>query len=440
MKKILIISYSFPPLNLISSRRAEAYAKYFARFGYQPTVISELREPVEGAKPNTWKWHPKNTPVKKEQFETFTAYFIPRVNTFQQRAINFLLSIPAIKILTRMVLVSTGHPHGIYYHCYQRFGKFLRQHLREHEYDCILASYKPDFPLKLAHEMRKEFGTPFVGDYRDFWDNRIANPAQNFTLKERFINSRALKLHKQWIRSSLFFVMVTRGWCRKLLELTGSDKGYTITNGFEQEVFENNTTEVSKEFFFITYTGNVYLENDFGYFYKAFRNLISSLNDQERQKIKVRFFTHPSYDLHEQRTSIGEEFVETPGWIPKEEVVNRLKESAILFTLGFTNQPGTIPGKVFEYLGARRNVLVTPSDDDEVHSIIRETGCGLSSSDVDEVTRFLKEKFKEWKEGGQPKYNGDAFRINQYSRENQVKEVARLLDEHLNEPKATNDS
>ena len=67
MKKILIISHSFPPLNLISSRRAEAFAHYFPAYGFSTAVVTELREKeiIDGRE--DWKWHLPGTEVKKEE-------------------------------------------------------------------------------------------------------------------------------------------------------------------------------------------------------------------------------------------------------------------------------------------------------------------------------------------------------------------------------------
>ncbi len=431
MKRILIISHSFPPLNLISSRRAEAYANNFPQFGFSATVITELRESNNGNKEKPWIWHAPGTAVKKEVNGKYSVYYIPRIKTNSQKLIDFLLRVPVIKELSRSVLVFFGHPHGDYYYCYQQFRSFLWDHLKENKYDCILPSYKPDYPLMLAYEIQKKFGIPFVADYRDLWDNRLVNIQQEFGLKDRFLQWFAKWNHRKWVGKALFFVIVNKPLRELLTRYTGKKEGYVIPNGFEKNAFLHDKTDISKDHFFVTYTGNIYPENDFSFFYKAFRSFTDSLGENDQDKIRVRIFTHPSYNLDEQKENIAGRYLEVHGWVSKEEVVKKLRESSILLTLGFTNQPGTVPGKVFEYLGSGRNILVTPSDNNVVNDMIAETNTGLCSSDIEKVAAFLKDKFGEWKNAGKPSYYGNTEEINKYSREKQVERVAALINDHL---------
>ena len=40
MKKILIVSYYFPPLNLIAAKRYGTMCKYFEEYGFEPYIIT----------------------------------------------------------------------------------------------------------------------------------------------------------------------------------------------------------------------------------------------------------------------------------------------------------------------------------------------------------------------------------------------------------------
>lgn len=432
MKKILIISHSFPPLNLISSRRAEAFAHYFPTYGFSTAVVTELREKeiIDGRE--DWKWHSPGTAVKKEEAGTYSVYLVPRLKTVKQRIINLLLSVPVLKVPVRMLLVGRGHPHGYYYYCYEGFKSFLWRHLEDNKYDCILASYKPDYPVRLAYEIKKRFGIPFIIDYRDHWDNRLINIQQEFTWKDNFINFFAKMTHTRWLKEALFFEIVNNPLKELLTSHTGFKNGYVIPNGFEKSIFDHDTTPVSDQFFYITYTGNIYPVNDFSFFYKAIGIFLASLDIDDAAKVKIRFFTSPEANLAEQKKNIPSENLEINGWIAKQDVVKRLKESSILLTLGFTNQPGTIPGKVFEYLASGRNILVIPSDKRDLDELIKKTQAGLATSDENEAAAFLVKKFREWL-SGRVAYEGNTSEISIYSREEQVGKLAALIEKHLAE-------
>ena len=61
---------------------------------------------------------------------------------------------------------------------------------------------------------------------------------------------------------------------------------------------------------------------------------------------------------------------------------------------------GIMTTKFFEAIGANRPVLSIPDNHDNLSQLVRETGCGLASSDVREIEQFLIEKHAEWKRRG----------------------------------------
>ena len=56
--------------------------------------------------------------------------------------------------------------------------------------------------------------------------------------------------------------------------------------------------------------------------------------------------------------------------------------------------------KFFEALGANRPVICIPDNNDNLSEVIKNTQCGLVSSDATEVERYLQDKFSEWQQTG----------------------------------------
>ena len=75
MKKVLIISYFFPPCNLTASQRIKGWANYLSNYGYYPTIVTR-----------NWD-HPINSPedvlistgdkLIHEKNEQFEVYYLP---------------------------------------------------------------------------------------------------------------------------------------------------------------------------------------------------------------------------------------------------------------------------------------------------------------------------------------------------------------------------
>jgi glycosyltransferase involved in cell wall biosynthesis len=418
-------------MNVIASRRAEAYAKYFYLYDVHPTVLTHDWEQISNNGITKWMWHRRGTPMKKVEEANATVYRLPRIRSGIQKFVDWLLKIPGIKIIVRSVLIVMGHPQPELYYSYQSFKSFLWHHLQHHKYDCVLAIYSPDYHIKLAYEINRKFGILFVADYRDLWDNRLAESKQQFSVKDRFLHFFEIRTHARWLKRALFYTIVSEPWLKVMQQLTGNQTGYVITNGFESDSIAADATPVSTDYFYITYTGRVYPQNDFGFFYKGLQLFLQKLHNEEADKVIVRFYTRAKFDLSEQKRMIPAKNLEIHGWVDKEEVIAVLKESAILFLPGFSNQPGRYPGKIFEYLGTTRNILVTPSDNNVLANLLFETQAGLCTSDPEEAARFISQKFEDWKKTRKPSYEGIPSKINAYSRENRVGCMASLLESHL---------
>lgn len=424
--KVLIVSFHFPPMNVIASRRAEAYAKYLHKYGIKPTIITHIWEPVKKSSDNfKWKEHAVDTQPIIENYEEYKVIRLPRYVGRKQRIINTLLKLPVVNKLSRFILYSMGHFEHEFIYSYDVFKEFLEKYLTQNSYDAVLPIFSPHSHIRLGYDLNKKLGLPFLADYRDLWDNRIMNESLIERKIERFKNNQAKKWHRKWLKHCCMHSIVSAPWLEKLNELTLKEGGLVITNGYENEIFENNLTEISKDYFYLTHTGKVYKNQDYSYFFRAINIFIERLDDEEKKKIKVRYYLQPNFANHDLfRNNIPKDNLELNTWIHKEEVVVRLKESAILFFPGWSQIRGWYPGKLFEYLGAQRNIVITPSDNSVEQELIEYCNAGICSSDVYKVSDFLYERFLEWKRDKACRYNGIQERIYEFSREMQVKKWA----------------
>jgi hypothetical protein len=81
-----------------------------------------------------------------------------------------------------------------------------------------------------------------------------------------------------------------------------------------------------------------------------------------------------------------------------EEALRRQRESDILVLLQWNDpkEQGNVPGKFFEYLGARRPILVLGLHNGVPATIVKERGAGFFSNEpaeiADQLTRWLEIK------------------------------------------------
>jgi hypothetical protein len=128
--------------------------------------------------------------------------------------------------------------------------------------------------------------------------------------------------------------------------------------------------------------------------------------------------------------------VEERGYLPHGESIQELLGAHALL-LVVDDVPGAreiVPGKVFEYIGARRPILAL-APEGAVAGLIRETGAGtvLAGSDVEGTAEALAALYAEWVATGATRFPGDPGRAEAQSRRERTRELSRLFNEVVEE-------
>ena len=124
-------------------------------------------------------------------------------------------------------------------------------------------------------------------------------------------------------------------------------------------------------------------------------------------------------------------------YMPHKEVIAESSRSQVLMLLinNTPNMAGIIPGKIFEYLAARRPVLcIAPAEGDSAH-IIRESGAGyvIDFNDSALLKKAILEMYAKYRNGDLSVPEGA---INQFSRRALTRSIAELLN-FITSPKST---
>jgi len=97
------------------------------------------------------------------------------------------------------------------------------------------------------------------------------------------------------------------------------------------------------------------------------------------------------------------------GKVSHAEAIKAQKESQLLWLLDWDDpdELGVHPGKIFEYLGARRPIIATGGvKGNVVDELIKGAQSGYHAIDVQETEQVLEMCYREWKETGRVEYHG----------------------------------
>jgi glycosyltransferase involved in cell wall biosynthesis len=424
MKKVLIITYCYPPCNAISSHRPKSFADNFADHGLHPVVVTRHWAGDE----KTWLdfQKPNLSPPRITKSDRSTAIELPYEGKLFER-FNWIKSIGPLRTLLSLMLMISGK-FQIHNYAIESFEGFLNEYLKSNPVDYIYATCDPFSIAQLGSRLSRKFGIPLVIDFRDLWNNKLLSTEYRPSLNERVIDYLYEWHISRWVNQATFVTAVTEPINEEVRRINPGMRTLTVTNGFETELFSSMaaTQNDPNEKFTFSIIGTLFPDHDLSVLAdgmdlflegkdlsKIQLNLIGTAGIPEIKEFLERRFPAECTRLTER--------------IPREQALEIMNRSDVLFHAGWRNYRGIASGKVFEYMGARRNVLIAPGDKDIMEELVTSTGIGRVANSPEEFARAMNDWYDEWCRGGRLEWKGDMSKIMTYSRENQ----ARILAEEL---------
>jgi glycosyltransferase involved in cell wall biosynthesis len=408
MKKVLIVSYVFPPMGAVGGRRIVGFCKFLPQFGWKPVVLT-----VKGGVNSSWDYESiKNIPetivYRARSFEPLAKREMRQMAEKQpfeppdklatapggikhlsilariKRFIRLLLSVPDFAIL--------WIPFGVL--------KGLSV-IRKEKIDCIMSSSPPVSAHILAAILSRLSGRPHLVDFRDLWTlnhNYDLRNYPNYFMKydkfwERFVLKRASRV-----------ITASPGFTDQMENHLGGflrGKVSTITNGFDYSGTDLNANinQASHEKLKFLYTGSLY-----GHFNPVF--LMESMadwvkmNNVSLDKIQIDFFGNSDRDYNELAKNLGlEKSVQFHGFKPQNELHSYFQETDfVILLLGFRREyKNVVPAKIFEYLASGKKILALAPKGVTTDLIDKyNAGIYLTLSDKIKMIETLNAIYQEW--------------------------------------------
>jgi hypothetical protein len=248
--------------------------------------------------------------------------------------------------------------------------------------ELIYASSPPATALALGWALRQICGVPWVAEIRDRWadDPYISRPRWRRRFEHR--------LENVILSSASGLVTVSQTWA----EFYGSRYRVpmaVVYNGFDPDAYHHrDMAHGETQLLRIVYTGSVYAGRDPTPLWQALAGM-----GKDAENVRVEFYgAKPSEVLPGAARHGVDHLVSVQEYVPHTEAVRLQCGADILLMLQWVNpsEAGNMPGKLFEYLGARRPILVLGYDGGEMARIVRERRAGLFSNDSEEISTHVR--------------------------------------------------
>jgi glycosyltransferase involved in cell wall biosynthesis len=424
LKKVLIVTYHFPPRPTVGSLRPFGLAKYLPEFGWDVTILT-ARLPGSPAP----EYKVIETPYKdalgfskrllrldsEQSLMTQVAQLKKRMHIRSEKSVLDLLlkawgevtAYPDLQNGWKLSAIKAGH-----------------ELLKREKIDAVISTSSPVTGHIVARALKTEHGIPWVADFRDLWTQNHYYPYSRFRRKIE----RRLELNT--LREVNALVTVSGPAHSKLSALHREKTIYVITNGFDPAEVNSPCANLTSKFT-ITYTGNLYPgKQSVGPLFIALRDLI--INEiLDADDIEVRFYGAEVGWIDKQMEQYGlKEVVKQYGILQREVALKMQRESQVLLLIKWDdpNEKGAYSAKIFEYLAAKRPILAVGGYRDVVDELLEETRAGYNGSSSEEIKGIVKELYQEYKATGKVEYQGDDTEINKYDQRQMARKYADVLD------------
>lgn len=422
--KILIISHYYKHKNAMASVRPIKLAKYFSCSGHDVTVLTSLQK-------DNW-CKQELTPIPSDHITEIYAEahagmrFLEKIyNVLKRRGQKKALK--AADSQNGSVCGATQSHAGLkkriksvlswafYYSSDRLENYFLAKGLKKaaqihnlSDFDVVIATYPGAGVHKAGEWFKKKRRTKFyIADYRDPAYNPGARTNKIELRHDRHVQDMAVKY-------SDGIVCVSNGMAESLLQQYSKSKlppVFVVNNGFDPEDNTNSIpANLNRKKFNFVYTGALYQGRRTVEMLAPILKRLINENTISRDELAINY-AGPDFEelLTQLRPYSLESIAVNFGYVSREQSLGMQEESDIVLLLNWNddNYTGVIPGKLYEYMSARKPIVALIMGNmagSESARMIDECqiGCACeqaSSDDKLKLERYLRLKIEEYKQG-----------------------------------------
>jgi len=437
LKKILIISYYWPPAGGPGVQRWLKFVKYLPDFGWEPTVFipenpsypivdetlqKDVPKNLKMIKTKIWepyqlaeKFGKDNKKFKAGQFDVGeNQSWKAKLSIFVRG--NFF--IPDARVFWVKPSV-----------------EFLEKYLKVNHYDVLVTTGPPHSLHLIGLGLKKKFpDLKWIADFRDPW-------TEISYYKHLKLTKIADKKHRK-LESEVFknadITLATSYTDAENFRKKGAN-AFCITNGFDVDASTtlSMTEENSKTLplsnsttkFTLSYIGVLEQLRNPDILWETLNDLVEENADFKRD-FELKFVGRlDDKILQKIESSVLKNNLTNLGYQTHDIALKHMQDSSVLLMTNFPQESskGIIPGKIFEYLATGKTILSFGPKDADVEKILNETKAGkhFGYDEKENLKNFILESYENWKSG---MLNQNAENIEQFSRKNLTQKLVDLMN------------
>ncbi|MFT7351102.1 MAG: galactitol-specific phosphotransferase system IIB component [Flavobacterium sp.] len=374
-KKVLIITYYWPPAGGPGVQRWLKFVKYLPDFGVQPYVFipqnptypildadleKEVSEQVIVIKTKIFEPYQLASYFSKKKTKNISSGIIPnkKKQSFLEKLFLWIrgnIFIPDARFLWIKPSV-----------------KFIENYLQENQIDTIITSGPPHslhlIGLQLSKKNKK---LNWIADFRDPWTTIGYH-------KELKLSSYAERKHKSLekeVLQSANQILVTSKTTKADFEKITNQPITIITNGYDSEKVEKQPLDTK---FSLAHIGSFLSERNPKILWESLSELAIEFPDF-KSNLEIKLIGAVSQDVLAAISDFKLDiYVKNLGYVSHSEAILHQRKSQVLLLIEIDSEQtkSIIPGKVFEYIISERPIIAIGPNESDFAEIILQTNTG----------------------------------------------------------------
>ena len=434
MKKVLILTYYWPPSGGAGVQRWLKFTKYLKKYGWEPIIYTAENGEMPVVDLSLLKDVPEElTILKTPIWEPYQLYkrFIGRKKDDKINA-SFLSENKKAGLSEKISIWIRGNffiPDARKFWIKPSIN-YLENYIIKNNIEYIISSGPPHSMHLIALGLKNKFTSlKWVADFRDPWTN--IDFYDKLMLTKRSNN----KHHCQELNvltTADIILSIGKGMSNEFLNIYQKSGGKNlnkfkvISNGFDADDIKTSDIIKDKKFS-IAHIGTLVKDRNPIVLWKVLKKLTDT-RDDFRSQLEIKLVGKVDIFVKEQLENYGLiNFVKKIDYLPHSEVIIEQQKSKVLLLLinNTKNAKDILTGKFFEYMASGSPILAIGPIDGELADIIKQTQTGLISNFEDEIT--LEKNILNLFVNQSIKTNGEE--VIKYSREELTKKLCELLNE-----------
>ncbi|WP_159522067.1 glycosyltransferase family 4 protein [Sunxiuqinia indica] len=434
MKKVLIITYYWPPSGGAGVQRWLKFAKYLPEFGWEPIIYTAENPETPALDESLLDDIPNGIEVHKLPiWEPLNAYkkFTGRKPT-EKLGAGFLSESKAPKLRDKLAIWIRGN---LFIPDAKKFwirpsSTYLEHYLKKNKVDLIISTGPPHSVHMIAYRLKRKFALPWVADFRDPWTE--IDFYQHLNLSG-YADRKHKVLEKNVLDCADLIVSVGNKMASAFSKKTKT-KQIVITNGYDDDDIPKRTNPVDPERFILMHVGSINKDRNHSIFWNALKSLIEE-NSEFSEKFEFHLIGKLDHSVHIDVEENGlSKWIKILPYVPHSEVIERLQAASVLYLpLNNTqNADGILTGKVFEYFAAKRPILAIGPENGDLGDLLKKTETGeiVNFNDLEKLIQVLSEFYSKYRS---KQLSISSKGVENYSRKNLTEKLTIELEKLVHE-------